>query len=194
MSADTATRGGLSGECGLSEGLCRFAADGANRNSENRGPMNFAWRIALRFAYRAALCYWFVVRPRTRGAHVAVWWQGQLLLVAHSYKHQQGFPAGGSRKGETSRETAVREAREEVGLALLVDDLHYAGRFKIYDEYKVDYAVVYEIDLSAKPTIAIDNREIVRADFVTLAELQSRPVTPVVQQYLKRRYRRKATS
>jgi 8-oxo-dGTP pyrophosphatase MutT (NUDIX family) len=43
---------------------------------------------------------------------------GALLLVRHSYRKRWGFPGGLLARGEGPPEAAVREAREEVGLAV----------------------------------------------------------------------------
>lgn len=43
---------------------------------------------------------------------------GHLLLVRHSYRRRWGVPGGLLGRGETPRDAAVREAREEVGLAV----------------------------------------------------------------------------
>lgn len=43
---------------------------------------------------------------------------GALLLVRHSYRDRWGFPGGLLDRGETPEDGAVREAKEEVGIAI----------------------------------------------------------------------------
>lgn len=43
---------------------------------------------------------------------------GALLLVRHSYRDRWGFPGGLLARGESPEDGAVREAREEVGIAI----------------------------------------------------------------------------
>jgi 8-oxo-dGTP diphosphatase len=43
---------------------------------------------------------------------------GAVLLIRHSYRGQWGLPGGLLRRGETPEVAAVREAKEEVGLAV----------------------------------------------------------------------------
>lgn len=43
---------------------------------------------------------------------------GSILLVRHSYRQRWGFPGGLANRGEEVADAAVREANEEVGLAI----------------------------------------------------------------------------
>ena len=52
--------------------------------------------------------------------------QGMTLLVHHSYASKWYFPGGGVKRGELLAETAIREAREEVG-ALIEDEPRLLG-------------------------------------------------------------------
>jgi len=65
------------------------------------------------------LFQWFsrVRRGKTLGARVcAIDGQGRILLVRHSYVKGWTFPGGGVDKGETLRQAAIRELREEAGV------------------------------------------------------------------------------
>ncbi len=146
--------------------------------------MNFLWRVALRIAYRAALGDWFLFRPETKGVYVAVWWGSQVLLIKNSYKSKQTFPAGGVKRNECDKEAALRELHEEVGLRLVQDDLHIGGRFVSRDEYKTDKSVLFEAHLNDEPSIDLDHREVVHAEFLELREACRRELVPVVRQYL----------
>jgi len=49
---------------------------------------------------------------------------GRTLLVRHAYgRHNWEIPGGGTEAGESVVETAVREAREELGVAIVIERL-----------------------------------------------------------------------
>lgn len=141
-------------------------------------------QCALVIAYRLAFAYWFVFRPQTKGAYVAVWVQDQLLLIRNSYKSGYTFPAGGLKKGETPLQGAVRELREEVGVEINPEDLHLVAEFQTRSEFKLDSSSVYELRLPTVPTIHLDQREVVAYNWVTFQQAAASHVAPVVKAYL----------
>ena len=80
--------------------------------------LDAAIRTAYRLGYPVFRLWWFVRRPRVRGAYVAVWHDGRLLLIRNSYKTGETVPCGGLRRGESPRAGARRELEEEVGIAV----------------------------------------------------------------------------
>lgn len=61
--------------------------------------------------------YQSIMGIRTFGARVVVINEkGELLLVKHTYFSGWHFPGGGVEKGESPREAAIREVREEAGI------------------------------------------------------------------------------
>ena len=62
--------------------------------------------------------YRLIRRPHTHGALVAIWHNNKLLLVQTSYRKGYGLPGGGLQPGEGAHEAAVRELKEELGLAI----------------------------------------------------------------------------
>ena len=98
-----------------------------------------------------------------RSAAVAVWHDGKLLKVRHSYRRGWSLPGGAVRRGEDPRLTACREVGEEVGLNLQPDDLILIinNRFGSHQHHHV-----YEYWLAESPQIKIDNWEIVEARFL----------------------------
>jgi ADP-ribose pyrophosphatase YjhB (NUDIX family) len=63
--------------------------------------------------------YWFVRRPREQGVRCALWRDGDLLLVRHSYGERGWLlPGGRLKRGEAPSEGARREVRQEVGADL----------------------------------------------------------------------------
>ncbi len=57
-------------------------------------------------------------RPHTHGALVAIWVNNKVLLVQTSYRKGYGLPGGGIQLEENARDAAVRELKEELGLAI----------------------------------------------------------------------------
>ena len=62
--------------------------------------------------------YRLIRSPHTHGSLVAIWKSNQLLMVQTSYRTGYGLPGGGLLPGESVREAAVRELKEELGLAI----------------------------------------------------------------------------
>src|SRR5438477_12347197 len=76
------------------------------------------WRLAYYGAYRLLRLWWLLRRPRHRGALVALWHDGKILLVRSSYRARWDLPGGGVRRGEAAEAAARRELDEELGLEL----------------------------------------------------------------------------
>lgn len=140
--------------------------------------MNPTIRSLKAVFYKMALVilrvYWFVIRPHTRGAKVIIELEGKVLLVKHSYGHQTWcFPGGGSKRGESFEDTAIREAKEEVGLTL--KGVKFLGEFVSEREYKHDHVGVLLAQASSTE-VHIDNDEII--DYAWMAYQEEKDWTP----------------
>ena len=144
--------------------------------------MNLLYQIIFKCGYRVALVWWWLRRPRTRGAYVSVVCDEEVLLVRHSYKPGWSAPAGGIKHGEQPIETACRELNEETGILTYPEQLRYVGQFCSRSEYKFDESDVFELVLSEKPHLRIDNREIVEARFVPRESVRDFPLTHITEQ------------
>lgn len=151
------------------------------------------WRIALRAAYRVLLAWWWIARPERRGVHVAVWWGERLLVIQNSYRRAWTLPSGGVKSREDLLSAAVRELREEVGIATEPATLRLAREFTSREEYKTDRSAVYELSLDEEPRVVPDGREVVAAEFVGVQEATARSLTSIVSQYLEWRTERAAS-
>ncbi|WP_239143125.1 NUDIX hydrolase [Variovorax sp. WS11] len=54
--------------------------------------------------------------------------QGQLLLAHATGQKHWDIPKGGAEEGESAREAAIREVREETGIELTADSMEELGR------------------------------------------------------------------
>ncbi len=133
-------------------------------------PFNWAYRMALRVAYPVLVVWWRIRGTSCIGCAVAVWHDGTLLFVRHSYKPGYSLPGGGIGRHETAVMAASRELREEVGIDAAPDILSPVGDAMPRDSYDRSVLNVFEYRPPGLPDIRIDNREIVEARFVTPEE------------------------
>ena len=144
-------------------------------------------RVFYNLAYRTILFFWFFTRPTVHGVYVAVWYNEKLLIVKNSYRKRYTLPCGRIKQGEELAEAAVRELAEEVGLVLEKNQLtlvgEYAGKFK----YATDIGHFFEVEMTELPEIQVDNREVVRAEFMSLEEVAQLNLSPTVVTWLNSR-------
>ena len=147
------------------------------------------WRSLMRVAYRIMRVWWAIRRPTANGAFVAVWRDGQLLLVRNSYRPGQSVPCGRIHRRESPVEGAARELREEVGLVAPPDELIPAGVHPVEFEDKHDHAHFFEWQAPRDAEPRVDRREVVHAEWVAEAELHDRELLPHTRAYLAARSR-----
>ena len=124
-----------------------------------------AFQLAYVCAYRAMRAYWKVRRPTMRGALVAMWNGGEILLVRNSYLPYYSLPGGYVRRDETPVEAAVRELAEEVGVVARPGDLELVVDETNDWEGKRDHVHIFALDVATRPTVAVDHREVVDASW-----------------------------
>ncbi len=129
------------------------------------------WRLGFRIAYLLAKAWWRLIRREVRGVSVAVSHDGALLVVTPSYRPGLSLPGGYLKAGEDPRVAACRELVEEVGLRVLPEALADLGEITAEEGGGRARTRCYRLDLSARPAIRVDNREIVAARFLPLADL-----------------------
>jgi ADP-ribose pyrophosphatase YjhB (NUDIX family) len=142
--------------------------------------VDLVYRLAYRWAYRGLRVYWRVAHPTTQGALVALWWQGELLLVQNSYVPFRSLPGGTVNRGETGRQAAIRELREEVGIVAREEDLLPVVDQVHEWEGKRDHVQIFELELDARPDFAVDNREVVAAGFYSPERALALPLFPLI--------------
>lgn len=119
---------------------------------------------------------------------MAVWHAGRVLLVGNSYRRPLSMPAGNLRRGESPLTAAVRELREEVGIAAAPERLRFVREVVHDTDWKEDHTHVFELELADPPRLAIDRREVVWASFLTPAEALARELSVPVRIYLESRH------
>jgi 8-oxo-dGTP pyrophosphatase MutT (NUDIX family) len=114
-----------------------------------------------------------------------IWCKEKVLLVRTSYRSVWTAPGGSIEGSEFPVDAAVREVSEELGLQLSGDVLHLALISEHYWDNRHDRVHLFETQLSELPAIELDNREIVGARFVTLAEALSFDLPPYLRDYFR---------
>jgi 8-oxo-dGTP pyrophosphatase MutT (NUDIX family) len=144
------------------------------------------WRVALTIAFPIyrRIRLW---RGRARGgAFVVIRAPDDVLVVRHSYRPRLDFVGGGIEPGETARDAAVREVREEVGIAPNPCALRELGRvrrgFRAVDE--VD--TLFEWRVERLPSVQVDGREVLWAGGLRTLPLDRRDQEVTVRWYLRR--------
>ena len=147
--------------------------------------LDWAYRTAYYYGYRAARLIWRFTKPRHMGAIVMVWHDKRLLLVRTSYLDGWVAPGGGIKAHEAPVQAATREASEEIGLRFTPEQLRHALTVEHFWDNRHDKVQIFELEVSDAPKIRIDNREIIEARFVTLEEALSLHLAPHLQDYFQ---------
>jgi len=104
------------------------------------GLADRALRVVLTAIHATLRAGWFVLRPKTYGAHaVALTPEGKVILVRLRYASGWRVPGGGRSKDEDPADAALRELREEIGL-VSHGDVRLARDFEEFTDYKRDTA------------------------------------------------------
>ncbi len=171
----------------------RASADHAWAEGPTR-PVDRGFRAAYWVAFRVMRSWWFLRRPEHRGAMVAVWVRHRLLIVRLSYRRGLNLPGGGIERGETAEQAALRELKEEVGLALAPSDLRLAWRQQSFWDYRRDHVTIFEAELDDLPPLLPDGREVVEARLITPLAVLTGPAAPFIRSYLLDRMSRDGAS
>lgn len=143
------------------------------------------WRAAYWLAYRVLRAWWYLRRPSHRGAMVAVWCEGRLLVVRQSYRPGLNLPGGSVVPGEPVELAARRELKEELGLTAAPEALVHVRDVVLRWEHRRDHVSFFELRLDEMPTPLPDNREIIEATFTSPDALLSLPLSPILRAYLR---------
>lgn len=123
---------------------------------------------------------------RSRRAYVVVK-VGDEILVTENWlglHNKWRLPGGGLKKGEAPQLGAARELFEEVGIIVAPEDLHQIGNPKGYTAYSKCHYWLFLAELPTKPKLAVDTRELTKAEFVPLNVLQNTSVAEEITEVL----------
>ena len=146
-----------------------------------------AVRAALWCAYRILLAWWFIARPQHHGAVIAIWLDGRILMIRHSYRGRLSWPGGGVKKSEDPAEAALRELREELGFAESRGNLVFVGQILERWEYRYDHVSIFELSLTAPPACALDGREVIGAVFMNPEDALAESLVPFIETYIRQK-------
>jgi len=145
------------------------------------------YRVAYKCAYRLMRVYWAAIHPQTHGALVAIWHQGEVLLVKNSYVSYHSLPGGYVRSSETGREAALRELFEETGIRVSPSDLKPVLDEQHDWEGKREHIEIFEIDVPERSTVVVDHREVVAAAFHSPQDALRLELFPPLRKVIERR-------
>ncbi|MCK5797806.1 MAG: NUDIX hydrolase, partial [Deltaproteobacteria bacterium] len=114
--------------------------------------------------------------------------------IRNSYRTTYALPGGGLHPHEDPLTAASRELREEVGVLCEPKRLHLAFAFSGTHEHQHDLAQIFEVTFAQRPTIHVDDREVVWAAFLSPEILSGLPLCPILQAYLRQRETHAAVS
>jgi len=138
-----------------------MAVDSASGRSPTVVDRGF--QLAYLCAYQLMRTYWKLSHPTTHGTLVTIWNQGEVLLVKNSYVSYYSAPGGYLRNGETSRAAALRELKEETGVAARPEQLELALDETHEWEGKTDHVEIFALEVAERPVIEVDHREVIEA-------------------------------
>lgn len=149
--------------------------------------MDLPWRLAYRLAHAARLLWWAIRRPAARGAGIAVWSAGRLLVVETSYRPGLlDLPGGAVERGESVLAAALRELVEETGLRAPEQELQGPLELGFAFERRRIRCAVFAWRPMARPMVRVDGREVVRAIWLSPEEARNRRLAPGLALYLAR--------
>ncbi len=122
--------------------------------------------------------YWKLRRPLTHGALVAIWSEGQVLLVRNSYVPYYSAPGGYLNANEAGRDAALRELAEEVGVFVRPEQLELALELTHDWEGKRDHVQIFTLRVAERPVVRIDQREVVDAGWFAPEQVARMNVFP----------------
>jgi 8-oxo-dGTP pyrophosphatase MutT (NUDIX family) len=130
-------------------------------------------RIGIGVFWVTFIGIWLVLVTSKR-ARIAVFCGNELLVVKPWLGNGKwSLPGGGVRNGETSIDAVLRELKEETGIELRKEDVRYGTR-RTYRQNGLRFTYdLYSVTIRRKPTLHIQRREIIAAQWVPRSHLHT---------------------
>jgi 8-oxo-dGTP pyrophosphatase MutT (NUDIX family) len=135
-------------------------------------------RLGYRLAHRLLMLWWFLRRPTTRGALVAIHDGTRLLVLRTSYRPGWTLPGGAVGRGETFSAAALRELVEETGIRARPAELEEVALVEGREDWRLTRTRVFAWRPEHLPQPRPDGAEIVWAAYRDPRELAGEPMTP----------------
>ena len=136
-----------------------------------------------KIAYPVAKIWWFIRRPKVNGAGCVISCGDKLLLIRNTYGGRTwSFPGGGIKKNEDPGKAAMREVREEVGIALA--GIKSLGTFLHTLHYRQGTVNVFTSGTDSK-NIEIDKGEILEAGWFAPEEISKLELSSIGKRMLQ---------
>jgi 8-oxo-dGTP pyrophosphatase MutT (NUDIX family) len=128
-------------------------------------------RLSARLVTAVMRVWWRLRRPMTLGARIAAFNDsGEVMLVRHSYTPGWHLPGGGVERGESMAEAALKELREEAGLAPAPGSAPALFGVYMNPGFRGDHIAVFVLR-GVVPVPSDSQGEIVERGFFSLAAL-----------------------
>lgn len=128
---------------------------------------NLLLNILFQCAHRSRKIGWRIFRPTTSGVKMLLFNGNKVMLVKTRYSTKLSLPGGKVNKLEIPREAAIRELREETGIA--VNDCRLIGVYSNFTEFKNDTIVLFAAETTE--TKCLPGWEIAKCGFFPLDAL-----------------------
>lgn len=117
----------------------------------------------------------WLVLVRSKRTRLAIFHNNELLVVKSWLGNGKwSLPGGGIHKGESATHAVIREVQEEVGINLSNKQIFHKGNLMYrQDDLRFSYDL-FTADVTQKPDIHLNRREIIAAEWVDYSQLTKR--------------------
>ncbi len=144
-------------------------------------------RLTYRLTYLVSRAWWFVRRPATSSAGVALWHADKILLVRTSCRTALSLPGGFVKSDELSDKTVRRQTLKGLEIDLSAGGLWLTWHGTLQFESRRDTMDIWEMHIESPPRLWFDGRKIVWAGWMTPSEAMKERLLPPVALYITRK-------